>query len=416
MRVLWITNIMMPPLCESLGLKVPVGGGWMYSSAKSLIEGNIGLKIAIATVYPGNQFITKEIGGIKYYVLPLNGKKKTSYNRHLEVYWKQVNKEFCPDITHIHGTEYPHGLAYVKALPFSKTIVSIQGIVSVSARYYNYGISFGDILRNITFRDLVLGTLWQAKKNFIKSGIFECELISRVNHVIGRTSWDYAHVRAINPNIKYHFCNETLRDEFYKHCWSYDKCEKHTIFLSQAGYPLKGFLQVLKALPFVIRRYPDVKVYVGGVNIISDKTWKDKLKRTGYGQLIRKFIIKNKLSDYIVFTGLLDERNICMRYLKSNIFVCPSSVENSPNSLGEAQLLGVPSIAAFVGGIPDMIPTEACGTLYRFEEVEMLADIICMWFEKSKDFDNTVMRKVSALRHDAVQNKARLIEIYNKII
>ena len=51
----------------------------------------------------------------------------------------------------------------------------------------------------------------------------------------------------------------------------------------------------------------------------------------------------------------------------------PSSIENSPNSLGEAQLLGVPCIASDVGGVTDMIPNKECGIIYRFEEVELLA-------------------------------------------
>lgn len=46
------------------------------------------------------------------------------------------------------------------------------------------------------------------------------------------------------------------------------------------------------------------------------------------------------------------------QYLKAHIFVCPSSVENSPNSLGEAQLLGVPCIGSIAGGIPSMLSME----------------------------------------------------------
>ena len=407
---------MMPPLSESLGIKTSIGGGWMYSSAKKLKESNTSLELAIATIYPESQLIVKEIEGVKYYVLPLNGKKNTKYNKHLENYWKIVHEDFKPDLVHIHGTEYPHGLAYVKALPNSKVVVSIQGLVSICARYYNNGITFKEILQNITLYDVIKGNLLQGKKSFVKRGVYERDLLTRVEHVIGRTSWDYAHVKAINPPINYHFCNETLRKEFYQHQWSYDTCEKHTLFLTQAGYPLKGFLQILKALPFIINRYPDTKIYVAGANIISDKTWKDKLKRTGYAKLIKRFIKKYKLSQYIIFTGPLDEKNMCLYYLKSNIFVCPSSIENSSNSLGEAQLLGVPCIASFVGGAADMIPTEACGILYRFEEVEMLAEAICTLFEKSQNFDNTEMRKISALRHDADKNQARLNDIYNNIL
>lgn len=35
MKILWITNIPLPPICESIGIAVPPVGGWMYSSLKS---------------------------------------------------------------------------------------------------------------------------------------------------------------------------------------------------------------------------------------------------------------------------------------------------------------------------------------------------------------------------------------------
>ena len=78
------------------------------------------------------------------------------------------------------------------------------------------------------------------------------------------------------------------------------------------------------------------------------------------------------ISEHIEFTGMLDEKAMCDRYLKSNLFVCCSAIENSPNSLGEAQLLGMPYVASFVGGVPEIAGMNA-DVLYRFEETEMLA-------------------------------------------
>ena len=40
--------------------------------------------------------------------------------------------------------------------------------------------------------------------------------------------------------------------------------------------------------------------------------------------------------------------------LDSHLYVYPSLMDNSPNALCEAQLLGVPCIATYVGGIPKM--------------------------------------------------------------
>ena len=75
---------------------------------------------------------------------------------------------------------------------------------------------------------------------------------------------------------------------------------------------------------------------------------------------------------------------MCKRYLQSHVFVCPSFIENSPNSVGEAQLLGIPCIASFVGGVSDMVVDGETGLLYRFEEVEMLAAAVCRIFTDDK--------------------------------
>lgn len=34
-------------------------------------------------------------------------------------------------------------------------------------------------------------------------------MISSEEHIIGKTSWDYAQVKNINPAINYHFCIES---------------------------------------------------------------------------------------------------------------------------------------------------------------------------------------------------------------
>lgn len=41
--------------------------------------------------------------------------------------------------------------------------------------------------------------------------------------------------------------------------------------------------------------------------------------------------------------------------LNANMFLLPSAIENSPNALGEAQMLGVPCVSSRVGGVEDMI-------------------------------------------------------------
>lgn len=412
MNILWITNIIFPAPSKALGRPSPVVGGWMYASAKALVDLDPSVNLAVATVYDGDQIKRLLIEGITYYLLPLRG-NNTRYHFALEPLWQTVATEFLPDIVHLHGTEFAHGLAFLNAVPEVKAVASIQGLVSIYAQYYYAGISTAEILWNISFRDIVrMDTLFHQKWNFERRGLIEGAIIRKVHHIVGRTEWDRAHVLALNPSVNYHFCNETLRSSYYGAKWSYDCCEKHSIFLSQAGYPLKGLHQVLKALSLLVEYYPDLKLYIAGSDITRYNSVIDKMKISGYGLYIRRLIKRLKLSDRVFFTESLNETEMVQRYLDSNIFICPSSIENSPNSLGEAQLLGVPVIASYVGGVPDMVEEGVNGTMYRFEEWEILAQKITSLFEQDQWEDNSEMARI---RHDSKTNTLRLITIYREI-
>ena len=401
---------MLPPICKAINEPIPVTGGWMYSSLKEL-QTVKDVEFAVATVYQGKQFAVKQIDNVWYYLLPLGRKSNLKYQPVLESYWRKVQQEFLPDVVHIHGTEFAHGLAYINACSVHNVVVSIQGLVSIYGRYYYAGIDRWNIFKHITFRDILRrDTIFHQKHNFFERGKIEKEILQKVEHIIGRTSWDKAHVWAINPKARYYFCNETLRDGFYKHQWRYEECEKHSVFLSQAGYPIKGLHQVLKAMPLILKYYPDTKVYVAGDDI-TKKSW---YRLAGYGAYIKHLIKQYKLENHVFFAGILNEQEICKQYLKSNVFICPSSIENSPNSLGEAQLLGVPCIASYVGGVPDMM--KGCEEfMYRFEEVEMLANRVCDIFSKYSQSGNDQMQKEANSRHHKETNSNRLFEIYNCI-
>ena len=415
MKILWITNILFPEVEQHLtgNGELKASGGWLLGAAEALIQ-NDGIELVVASV----SFLVKELTKFKgdkivYYVLPL-GKGNTKINLSYVSHWQKIRDEVNPDIIHIHGTEFSHGHAYLKACGNNNVVVSIQGLVSAIAPYYCAGLSSKDILQNLTFKDLIRGSVLHGKQNFKKRGVYEIETIRMAKHIIGRTSWDRARTWAINPNATYHFCNETLRSEFYDgSVWNYNKCLKHSIFLSQASYPIKGLHQVIKALPIILHQYPDAVVRVAGQDITKNDSFMDKIRLSGYGLYIRRLIKKYKLEGKILFTGNLNGEEMKQEYLNSNVFVCPSSIENSPNSLGEAQILGVPCVASYVGGIADMMKGNE-DNLYRFEEIEMLAEKICTVFSnKGSQID---MKHVASKRHDGMQNCERLYAIYEKIL
>lgn len=416
MRILWITNSPLSLICPEIGYKSSPTGGWIISLLNSLQETSNNLEFAVATVIPLKELFKKKINNIIFYCVP--GKQyNTNYDKSLESYWKYINDDFIPDVVHIHGSEYVHGLAYIKSCGSENVILSIQGLVSVICKYYLAGISRKEIWRNITLRDIIKGGINYDLRNLRKASIYENKYICSINHVIGRTSWDMMHVKAINNNINYHFCNETLRNSFYnKNKWNLDNCEKYSIFVSQATTPLKGLHKLLEALPLIINKYPNTKLYIAGRILYKENIY-ERLKNSTYANIITRIINNNKIKEHIHFVGYCDEEKMVKQYLRSNVFVCPSSIENSPNSLGEAQILGVPCVAAYVGGIPDMIQHGINGFLYRFEETVMLANYICEIFS-----NNDLALKISNAailtarkRHDKDVIVSNILSIYKEI-
>lgn len=415
MKVLWITNILFPEAEQLLtgSGELKASGGWMLGAANALLC-NKKVKLTVASVSTKVHKLTKLEGhDILYYILPM-GKGNMDFNMDYCKYWQQVNNDVNPDVVHIHGTEYSHGYAYMMACDCNNVVISIQGLTSAYYPYYYFGMTKKDIYMNMTFRDMIRGSILKGQNQFKQRAAYEIEMIKKTRHIIGRTSWDKARVWAINPNADYHFCNETLRPDFYDGSkWTYNQCDKHSIFISQAGYPIKGLHQVLKAMPFILRQFPDTKIRVAGGDITKSVTLSDKLRLSGYGKYIKNLVNKYNLKGKVIFTGNLNGEQMKQEYLRANVFVCPSTIENSPNSLGEAQILGTPCVASYVGGIMDMMKGNETN-LYRFEEVEMLAEKVCRVF-KDADKQND-MSVVAFNRHNPKNNSNQLLAIYKTII
>ena len=229
--------------------------------------------------------------------------------------------------------------------------------------------------------------------------------------MIGRTDWDKKCVQKRNAGCKYYHCSETLRDVFYEDSWDIRSIQRHSVFVSQAGYSIKGLHILIPALALIKRRYPDVLVYVAG-----DKAF---LKRnTPYGCYIKKLIKQYSVEENIVFLGFFTAEKIKQQLLKTHVMVMPSLLENSPNSIGEAMMMGVPVVAAKVGGIPSLMSDGKEGYLYACMDKKDLARKICKIFlhdDLALKFSKNG-RKTGAKLYNRSNNLDRLLEIYDEII
>lgn len=418
MKILWIVNIIFPFPAQKLTLERTNFGGWLQGLANTIKEKE-NIELAIATVYSGKKILEFNDENIIYYLIP--GAPALEYKKDLEKYWKIINDKFKPDLVHIHGTEYAHGLAFKNANPHVKVITSIQGLVSRCAEVYTANIGTKEILKSITLRDILKkDNIFQQKSKFIKRGLNEIELIQKSEVILGRTMWDYANTKAINRNIKYYTSNETLRKIFYNEEWNIKKVETHSLFCSQAGYPIKGVHYLLKTISILKNQYGynDIKLYIAGQNIVDNSNIYKKLRMNGYANYIRKLIHKLGLEKQIVWTGILNEKEMVSRLLKTHIFVLPSALENSSNSLCEAMLLGMPCVATNTGGTMDILENKKQGYLYPYTEPAMCAEYVSNFFE---DDELAIRmgkeaRKKALERHNPEKNAEDIIEIYKKVI
>lgn len=415
MKLLWLCNMVPGAVQEDLGRKS--GSGLWVDHVMKDLRGMDTVQMRVLglsdTFTEGSLDAQCSYGtfsaGVPYRYLP-----------GLEAYFCRQLKEFQPDVIHIWGTEYAHTLAMVNAAEkegcLHRVIISIQGLCSVYADHYAEGLPFSIVYQS-TFRDLLRrDNIRQQQKKFALRGELEVLALKKVSHIIGRTDWDRACVRQINPGAVYHKCNETLRPAFYDDRWSYAGCAKHRIFASSCAYPVKGFHYLLGAFARVLREYPDARLYVPG-RAPCTGTLRRRILANSYEKYLHSLIRRHDLEDKVVFLGNLSAEQMKENYLSANVFTLPSTIENSPNSLGEAMVLGVPCVSSDVGGVTTLMTHNEEGFVYQSTAPYMLAHYICQVFameDAAQDMGGRA-RQHALETHDPRKNLEDLLKIYDTI-
>lgn len=413
MKILWIVNMVMPELAEHLKIQTSASGTWMIDISRMLAE-QADIDLAIACVH-GNTLKKEELNGITYYTLPGNGKNMLFYTRKYESMWKQINAEFAPDIVHLHGTEYSHGLSFLRACPDVRAVVSIQGILN-RIKDVDFGeipirhFIFGRTLNQTTHMNGEVALHCIHKKN----AEYEKEILRRVKYINAVNTWDSSLCLAINPNLSVFKIEYNLREEMYSSPkWNIEKAERHTIFTNPGGTPLKGLHKLIEAIALLKPKYPDIKLKVPGMG--NDGKL---IINSAYARYISKLINKYNLESNIEFLGRQSGTQMCENILSSRVTVIPSAIEGTSLILREAMFLGSPVIASFRGGMADFVSDKVDGFLYDYQEFPYLADRIEQIFESDElclRFSENAIKK-AAYAHDRNRNTAGYLRMYQDIV
>lgn len=414
MKVLWIVNMLLPDAAEHLGVKTGLSGTWMINMSRELADSGE-VELAIACIY-GNEFKDFTVNNIRYFCIPGNGKTMLFYNEDLIKYWDIIEERFCADIVNFHGTEYSHGLSYLRKYKDKKKVLTIQGIIEKTSFNHWGGLKPSVLLKYRTLSELLHFNGMIERKILARKNVkYETEIIKSMQYVTGRTDWDKFYMQAVNPDIKYFRCYYDLREEFYHATkWSINSVNRNVIYAAGSSQvPMKGGHIVIEALNLVKREIPDVKVV-----FLASKQENGKLIPTsGYTKYISNLIKKYNLENNVEFVSGQKGDGVIKLMTNSHITVVPSAIENASATLREAMHLGAPCIASFRGGMTELVDDGKDGFLFDYTEYEFLAGRIIQLLKNDElacEFSENAIEK-SSYWHNKEKNKNDYIQMYKEI-
>ena len=423
MRILWVCNQCVPQIAEQLNIPGSNKEGWVAGLYDAVVSSEEDFTLGIC--FPGEEdgnFEEIPPAGTRVYRFWEDLSHPENYDERVTARLREIMEEFRPDLVHVFGTEYAHTLSAAKALNNPcRLLIGFQGVCSALAKAYLTGVE-EEWIQKSTLRDrLKDDNMQKQKEKFELRGEHEKEALSLAGFVTGRTRLDRKYAEEFAPNGEYLFMNETMRGLFYTGEWELSKAGKKRIFVSQCDYPIKGFHVLIRALGILKAEFPDLEVIVAGNTITGVGGLKKKVLIPTYGQYLKHLMKETKTEEMIHFPGPLSGEEMKREFLKAGVFVLPSVMENSPNCLGEAMLLGVPCVASDVGGVADILKNETEGWLYENNDPALLAQALGEVLRDLEEggvkcLERTQNAKISARKkHDGKTNRERLFEIYRYI-
>ena len=368
MRILWAVNIPLPAASEALGLPKSPFGGWLSTMTRQL-GAEKGVQLGVVMRAPVRELRWADVEGIRYYALPQTGKGGLDARPEDCV---RVLEDFGPDLLHAEGSEMAYTRRLLEAWQ-GHSLLSLQGVINGYEPFELGALRPVGMFASLRLRSMLtaLALLLNKRLRFDPRLRSEREVVAMASHIMGRTSWDRAQAWALNLSAHYHHCSRTLRQPFYTRRWQAAACDRHTIFAGNAASPRKGAHILLEALCLLRREYPAARVVFAGeppqARRSGIKQW------VGYPSYLNDRIQQLGLGSHVEFTGLLDATTMAERMARSHVFAMASIIENSPNTLGEAMMLGIPCVSAYAGGTASMARDESEALLYRAEDPVTLA-------------------------------------------
>lgn len=392
------------------------GAGWTGALIRSVADG--GHQAAVVYQTSRKEGFVTEKDGIRFYALPSDkpvflGKFGYYYGgwrhddgSHLLPGLNAAVEDFWPDLIHLFGFENP--MAVLLGETTVPVAVHVQGLLGpVSEAFCPPGITRASFLRRFPFREIVLrnGNLF-AMKSLAVRAVRERERMARAEWVLGRTDFDRAFLREHAPQARYFTVNEILREPFYVHS-------------AAAQYADSPVLRVVSTLSDTMYKGFDLVLRTAKELQTAGMPFSWTVIGMGEDSPVRHFFEKECgiRSEAIRFAGDLTAEEMVPLLLGADVYVHPSYVDNSPNSLCEAQLLGLPCVACAVGGVPSLIEDNRTGLLTPAGDAPALAGKLMQLRDRAaRERIGRAAYAAAKVRHDKESVLRALLEAYDTIL
>lgn len=392
--------------------------GWMISLEDALKQ-NTDIELEVA-YFSNKEEKAFTYDGVKYYPMYIKRgsgilakiietyRSTESIDRQAKKVMLNVIKQSNPNLIHIHGTEQSFGLIAedVKHIPIC---YSLQGLLAPISERFFAGYTEAQINKYRGLYAKLRGTTaTHDYRRMSKKGEREIDFIKGAKYIFGRTEWDRSICKMINPDARYFVINEILREQFYTTSWKKEKFGKPLQLLTvlSPGQIYKGYETLLKAASLLKKHYGND--FVWNVAGYSANNWLADIGHKIYKTTDKECNIN--------LCGLVSAEELAAMLANTDIYIQTSHIENSPNSICEAMLVGTPIIATDVGGTETML--QGCGTLIPDGDPYIMAATI---IKVANNFDVAKQKSAKGLdiamsRHNKNDIAQQLIETYNYII
>ena len=414
MRILWFTGVQLPAVTGQTLDRA----GWQEGLRKALYKYHPEIELSIASFgYEDFEPFSEE--NACYYNIIRNFPPSARWKRLIKN-WKHLTHEkeeldrcleivevVQPDLIFIFGTENPFGLLSNRyPVP---VVISIQAVLNGLVKRIFYGLTKFELIREFFTKETLIGEgvfhrYWQLKK----LSKMEELIYNRTIIFDGRTDWDKKWLNQLNRKAIYFHIDRILAEEYYGQSWKYENTEKGLIFTTSSNAAFKGGVTLVRAFIELTKRgRKDIHLRIAGIHPASV-----------VGKNIKRLIKRYKLHDQITIVERIQPKEIISEMLKAKVFILPSHMDNSPNSLGEAMLIGMPCIASDAGGIPSMLKDGEEGLLYHHTDIRELADKIEELLDNPEiSIQLGIQAKITALvRHDPEKIAQATLDMYHQVI